>query len=81
MRKSVTGVVARPLRLGAMVSVASACAALFMLPAAQAQPVKSYDSTKKDFWEHPPADWFLGDETQSQKGLAPPSGPALPASI
>ncbi len=56
MRKSVTGVVARPLRLGAIVSVASACAALFMLPAAQAQAVKSYDSTKKDFWEHPPAD-------------------------
>ncbi len=83
MRNSVTGAIARPLGLGAMASVASVCAALFMLPAtqAQAQAVKSYDSTKKDFWEHPPADWFLGDETESQKGLAPPSGPALPASM
>ena len=53
------------------------CAAAF----AQAPAVKSYDSTKKDFWEHPPADWFLGDETVAQKGLAPPSGPALPASM
>jgi hypothetical protein len=36
-------------------AIAGACAALAMGAAAQAQ-VKSYDSTKKDFWEHPPAD-------------------------
>jgi hypothetical protein len=40
-------------------AITGACAALTMGAAAQAQ-VKSYDSTKKDFWEHPPADWFLG---------------------
>ena len=61
--------------LGRTVAIAGACAAFAV--AAQAQ-VKSYDSTKKDFWEHPPADWFLGDETPAQKGLAPPANPALP---
>jgi len=61
--------------------LAAACAAVLMIPLAQAQTLKQYDSTKKDFWEHPPADWFLGDETEAQKGLAPPAGPALPASM
>ncbi len=59
-------------------AIAVACAALFVASAAHAQALKSYDSTKKDFWEHPPADWFLGDENEAQKGLAPPAGPALP---
>ncbi len=58
-----------------------ACAAALAVPAVNAQALKSYDSTKKDFWAKPPADWFLGDETQAQKGLAPPAGPALPASM
>src|SRR5262249_56973891 len=25
----------------------------------------------KEFWLHPPEDWFMGDETQEQKGTAP----------
>jgi glucose/arabinose dehydrogenase len=64
-------------------ALAVACAAVLAVPAvqAQAQVLKSYDSTKKEFWEKPPADWFLGDETQAQKGLAPPAGPALPTSM
>src|ERR1700739_3896510 len=37
--------------------------------------LKSYESGAKEFWTHPPDDWFLGDETEGQKGLAPPSGP------
>jgi glucose/arabinose dehydrogenase len=37
--------------------------------------LKHYDSGNKNFWQHPPDDWFLGDETEAQKGLAPPSGP------
>ena len=37
--------------------------------------LKSYQSGTKEFWTHPPDDWFLGDETEAQKGLAPPSGP------
>ncbi len=43
--------------------------------AAAADGLKSYQSGTKDFWLHPPDDWFLGDETEAQKGLAPPSGP------
>jgi len=45
----------------------------------QAADLKSYDSSKPSFWQHPPPDWFLGDETAGQKGLAPPVGPATPA--
>jgi glucose/arabinose dehydrogenase len=41
-----------------------------------AQDLKHYDSTNKEFWSHPPPDWFLGDETQQQKGLNVPTGPA-----
>jgi hypothetical protein len=36
--------------------------------------LKKYESGTKEFWTHPPDDWFLGDETEAQKGLAPPSG-------
>src|SRR5674476_1113258 len=42
--------------------------------------LKSYQSGTKEFWTHPPDDWFLGDETEAQKGLAPPSGPPTGAS-
>ena len=41
---------------------------------------KKYESGTKEFWTHPPDDWFLGDETEAQKGLAPPSGPPTGAS-
>ena len=46
----------------------------------QNRPLKHYESGSKDFWTHPPDDWFLGDETEAQKGLAPPSGPPTGAS-
>jgi hypothetical protein len=65
----------------ALSAVATACATLLVAPAVHAQALKSYDSTKKDFWAKPPPDWFLGDETEAQKGLAPPAGPALPTSM
>jgi glucose/arabinose dehydrogenase len=42
---------------------------------AQEKALKKYESGTKDFWTNPPPDWFLGDETEAQKGLAPPSGP------
>ncbi len=48
---------------------------------AAAQGLKSYDSSKPSFWKNPPPDWFLGDETQAQKGLAPPVGPATPTPL
>ena len=44
------------------------------------RPLKKYESGTKEFWIHPPDDWFLGDETEAQKGLAPPSGPPIGAS-
>src|SRR3954462_15527340 len=41
----------------------------------KSKALKKYESGTKEFWTHPPDDWFLGDETEAQKGLAPPSGP------
>src|ERR1700751_3434356 len=43
--------------------------------AAQDKQLKKYESGKKEFWPHPPDDWFLGDETEAQKGLTPVAGP------
>jgi hypothetical protein len=48
--------------------------------AVQAQDLKKYESNNKNFWLNPPADWFLGDETAEQKGLAPNPGQPLPSS-
>src|SRR5512146_244528 len=59
-----------------LLGAAVLAAAMFAVPGAQAQGLKHYDSSKKSFWEHPPADWFLGDETEAQKGLAPKAPPA-----
>ena len=42
---------------------------------AQDKPLKKYESGTKDFWTNPPPDWFLGDETEAQKGLTPVAGP------
>src|SRR5246500_5236202 len=47
---------------------------------AQQKDLHSYQPGTKNFWPHPPDDWFLGDETEAQKGLAPPSGPPTGAS-
>src|SRR5260370_1092380 len=62
-----------------------ALAAIFVVAGAsqagaQDKPLKKYESGTKEFWTHPPDDWFLGDETEAQKGLAPPSGPPTGAS-
>ncbi|MDO9712831.1 PQQ-dependent sugar dehydrogenase [Paracraurococcus lichenis] len=57
-----------------------AAAVTFGAGVASAQ-LKSYDSSKPSFWQNPPPDWFLGDETEAQKGLAPPVGPATPTPL
>ncbi len=62
-----------------------ALAAIFVVAgagqaSAQDKPLKKYESGTKEFWTNPPDDWFLGDETEAQKGLAPPSGPPTGAS-
>ncbi len=59
-----------------MKGVGLALVAVAFAHAAQAQDLKSYDSSKKDFWMKPPPDWFLGDETKEMKGLTVPNGPA-----
>ena len=56
-----------------------ALAAIFVVAgagqaSAQDKPLKKYESGTKEFWTHPPDDWFLGDETEAQKGLAPRQG-------
>ena len=42
------------------------------------KPLGHYDSTSKDFWLHPPEDWWNGDETEAQRGLVPNAGQPLP---
>jgi glucose/arabinose dehydrogenase len=58
------------------IAVAFASAALVAGTTALAQELKHYDSNTAGFWKNPPPDWFLGDETEAQKGLSPPNGPA-----
>ena len=72
------------LKTGAAAIVAAtamvAVAGLLFTSGARTEELKHYDSSKKDFWLHPPADWFMGDETEAQKGTAvantlpPPTG-------
>ena len=65
MKSAIQGCV---IALAAVVAAGSATA--------QERALKKYESGTSDFWKNPPPDWFLGDETEAQKGLAPPSGPA-----
>ena len=72
------------LKTGAAAIVAAtavfAVAGFLFTSGARAEELTHYDSSKKDFWLHPPADWFMGDETEAQKGTAvantlpPPTG-------
>jgi hypothetical protein len=59
----------------------AAAVGLGCVGAAWADDLKHYDSDTPSFWAHPPPDWFLGDETEAQKGLSPPAGPPTPASL
>jgi hypothetical protein len=68
------------LALATMGIVAGASMASAQAQADKNRPLKKYESGTKDFWTHPPDDWFLGDETEAQKGLAPPNGPPTGAS-
>jgi glucose/arabinose dehydrogenase len=44
---------------------------------AQEKALGKYDSTAKNFWLHPPDDWWRGDETEAQRGLVPNPGQPL----
>ena len=60
----------------ALVGAASLALASTLTTGPEAQQLKSYDSQSKEFWTKPPPDWFLGDETQEQKGQVPVAAPA-----
>jgi len=60
------------LSLGALTAKTSAWA--------EEKPLGHYNSTTKDFWSHPPDDWWKGDETEAQRGLVPNPGQPLPTS-
>src|SRR6201991_3831796 len=61
---------------GCVIALAATFAVAMAGPAtAQERALKKYESGTPDFWKNPPDDWFLGDETEAQKGQAPPSGP------
>ena len=61
---------------------AATLVAVGLVPASapRAEELKHYESNNKQFWTHPPDDWFMGDETTEQKGthvlntLPPPTG-------
>ena len=61
----------RRLSLCAIGVTTAALVAAINLPGVNADELKHYDSNNKEFWLHPPDDWFMGDETQEQKGTAP----------
>ena len=60
------------LKTGAAAIVAAtaivAVAGLLFASGARTEELKHYDSSKKDFWLHPPDDWFMGDETEGAEG-------------
>ncbi len=45
---------------------------------APTMPLIKYNGNSRDYWEHPPADWFMGDETAQQHGTHPYPGQPLP---
>jgi glucose/arabinose dehydrogenase len=70
----------RPVAIAATVAAVAVSGFLFVSGASAADKLTHYDSNTKSFWLHPPADWFMGDETEAQKGTAvantapPPTG-------
>jgi len=70
----------RPLTLVATAAAVAVAGFMFVSGASAAEKLTHYNSNTKDFWLHPPADWFMGDETEAQKGTAvantlpPPTG-------
>ena len=41
-------------------------------------PLIKYNANASDYWQHPPADWFMGDETAQQHGTHPYPNQPLP---
>ena len=47
-------------------------------PASAEDALIKYNGNTRDYWEHPPADWFMGDETAQQHGTHPYPGQPTP---
>jgi glucose/arabinose dehydrogenase len=74
------------MKTGSKVSAFAAIAGIAALAAAtlagpgMAVEFKHYESNNKNFWLHPPEDWFMGDENEELKGtnvavtVGPPTG-------
>jgi glucose/arabinose dehydrogenase len=69
------------LKMNAVAATAAAAVASFLFASgASTEELKQYNSNSKDFWLHPPADWFMGDETEELKDthvaktMPPPTG-------
>jgi glucose/arabinose dehydrogenase len=63
-----------------------ALAAMLVATGAQAQSPPpatgpAYDPTTRNFWLHPPDDWWRSGETEAQKGLAPIPGQPIPTPL
>jgi glucose/arabinose dehydrogenase len=64
----------------AAAAAVAAVAGLLFASGARTDDLKHYDSNTKNFWLHPPDDWFMGDETEELKGtnylktMPPPTG-------
>jgi hypothetical protein len=48
------------------------------VPARADDALIKYNGNSADYWNHPPADWFMGDETAQQHGTHPYPGQPLP---
>ena len=66
-----TAVAKSRVRAATAAAAVAVAGVLLAYPAGAADELKHYESNNKDFWLHPPADWFMGDETQDLKGTAP----------
>jgi len=62
-----TAVIARTGKVVAA-TAAIAVAGFLLTSGSRADELKHYDPNNKQFWTHPPDDWFMGDETQELKG-------------
>ena len=48
------------------------------VPARADDGLIKYNANASDYWQHPPADWFMGDETAQQHGTHPYPNQPLP---
>src|SRR5580704_12841662 len=54
-----------------VVGVAGLLGTASSVPARADEPLVKYNANTSDYWQHPPADWFMGDETAQQHGTRP----------